>query len=1121
MKQTASGGDDAWDTNRYLNIWVCDFTSPVGNLDGYSSFPSEAGSGTDGIVITPEYFGTYPPGSNSQGSLGRTAVHEIGHWLNLLHPFHGAVDPSFCGDDLVPDVPNTITPSTGSGWGVPANSCDPSNKRMSMNYMDYMMDVAKIMFTDGQKLRAHALFSPGGVRALIVNQALNAANPPTIASLASLLPAVCQGTATAVTLTAALSPAVTDATYTLYAGTTNLGPALSSSAPSWSHTPLTTTTYQVYVTRPNGCTYTAQTQVQVTPPPVVTLTYSPSTFCAGDPVEVTATVFPGATYTLYDLTNSITYPQTSTPIWPVFPLGATTYQVVVQLDASSICSSTTANLTLQPQVVSSLPGGPYVVFNNSGQVLTGTGTPNNNPGLGTGIWTGPTGGFPIMPSGTIGGYAQLNPATGALPANIEPGTYSVCYTYTSPQGCVAPQVCTQLEVLPYACELKTGPKPDFTWEPDLGTTTKTLDADIIGHPYTFPAGVYHVTCPVALVHGDFISPPGTVFLFEAGTSLTLVDEGRLTAYKTRFTAACDQMWTGIQVKASSRGLYLGEDGYDLDSPLPSPEPYGTGPQHGEVSHAVSGVLWVDPSLTPVRLVSTHFFNNLIGLQAGTYPQNVDPYVHPQAGIVGCVFDTDPQFFKKTTPGGQLFADWLPLAHLALDGWSYADPTTSPMPLDGNLFSNALLGIVSAYNVDPFTLTLGRKNRFEENRVMGLAVPTLTQSLDLGGSTQFVLPAATAVAPPSARLRTELEAAMHTNGAWLPASQTTAWGAWIGDAINGPPALAPVTTVSGASFEAAPGTPAFGNGSYPRIGLEIERVGQAYRIENCSFTKLRIGLRLGLEFPGENSVVAGSEFINCRQGIAVRNTYPATTPAFPAPIFWPRCNTFSRSNVSGNNWGIIIEPSTYVGAPLPKFDSYDARNLAMMDNTVAMKNIFLGSAPQGSFYLFLANLTTGTALYTAYLTKTNCLSCTVQLQGDFLSQNISNFLVIPEQGPAAITAYDPTVHSCSNEPQSFNTGFQRLGSGIKVVPATATAYIAQSYPNPTTNEAEISYSIPHTQSAELVIRELMRGSIVRKHPVNVHDQRIVVSVSDLEAGVYTYSIVADGVIIGTRKLVVSR
>jgi len=83
IKYTSQGGKKAWPTSKYLNIWVCDLGFPY---LGYAQFPSEYSlkPDTDGIVVENNAFGRI--GNLSSGyDKGRTATHEVGHWLNLRH----------------------------------------------------------------------------------------------------------------------------------------------------------------------------------------------------------------------------------------------------------------------------------------------------------------------------------------------------------------------------------------------------------------------------------------------------------------------------------------------------------------------------------------------------------------------------------------------------------------------------------------------------------------------------------------------------------------------------------------------------------------------------------------------------------------------------------------------------------------------------------------------------------------------------------------------------------------------------------------------------------------------------------------------------------------------------
>src|SRR5262249_47526465 len=80
VKSSKTGGADAWPARKYLNLWVC---SLGGGLLGYAQFPGGPAK-TDGVVILNRAFGTKGI-ATAPFNLGRTAVHELAHWLNLRH----------------------------------------------------------------------------------------------------------------------------------------------------------------------------------------------------------------------------------------------------------------------------------------------------------------------------------------------------------------------------------------------------------------------------------------------------------------------------------------------------------------------------------------------------------------------------------------------------------------------------------------------------------------------------------------------------------------------------------------------------------------------------------------------------------------------------------------------------------------------------------------------------------------------------------------------------------------------------------------------------------------------------------------------------------------------------
>ena len=150
VKHAATGGADAWPRDKYLNIWVCQLGN---NLLGYAQFPG-GNAATDGVVILHSAFGTTGTAA-APFNLGRSATHEIGHWLNLRHIWGD--DGGGCnGDDFIADTPNQADHNFGKP-AFPHISChnDP-NGDMFMNYMDYTDDDSMFMFTAGQVERVQA-----------------------------------------------------------------------------------------------------------------------------------------------------------------------------------------------------------------------------------------------------------------------------------------------------------------------------------------------------------------------------------------------------------------------------------------------------------------------------------------------------------------------------------------------------------------------------------------------------------------------------------------------------------------------------------------------------------------------------------------------------------------------------------------------------------------------------------------------------------------------------------------------------------------------------------------------------------------------------------------------------
>jgi hypothetical protein len=146
-----------WDPDRYLNI----YTNNTAYL-GYAYSPEgSAGQYWDGVVITYTAFGRnspFPPYDQ-----GRTATHEIGHYVGLYHVFEPWADPAEpnpVGEGCPSGVPDCYSdngdlicdtnPEAYETYGCPVGQETCGSLDNIRNYLDYTNDTCMWEFTPEQ-----------------------------------------------------------------------------------------------------------------------------------------------------------------------------------------------------------------------------------------------------------------------------------------------------------------------------------------------------------------------------------------------------------------------------------------------------------------------------------------------------------------------------------------------------------------------------------------------------------------------------------------------------------------------------------------------------------------------------------------------------------------------------------------------------------------------------------------------------------------------------------------------------------------------------------------------------------------------------------------------------------
>lgn len=164
--ETALKPSTIWDRTKYLNIWSIRMGGALssGGTLAYATLPFATNNQTDGVIARYTTIGTTGPLLPNY-TLGRTIVHEVGHWLGLFHIWgndNGTCDNGanqFPTSDFIDDTPDQADMYFGCPT-YPQNSCGVSN--MFMNHMDYTDDDCRHLFSADQGERMYGVLTQGG-----------------------------------------------------------------------------------------------------------------------------------------------------------------------------------------------------------------------------------------------------------------------------------------------------------------------------------------------------------------------------------------------------------------------------------------------------------------------------------------------------------------------------------------------------------------------------------------------------------------------------------------------------------------------------------------------------------------------------------------------------------------------------------------------------------------------------------------------------------------------------------------------------------------------------------------------------------------------------------------------
>ena len=286
-----------WNITKYFNIWVSDISSSSGLL-GYATFPPFANltglnvgangtAQTDGVWCWGRAFGSvgsFPGGSYAGGyNRGRTATHEVGHWLGLRHIWGDGT----CATDYCPDTP----PASGQNFGNPnyphkTTNCNGNspNGEMFMNFMDYTNDPIKYMFTPDQAIRIQTAMQSSPYRNQLSTHNLCSLSETPAVAIFNIPAAACENALVTFTNTSGGNPVPN---YTWSAnGSPQINPNVNANLVTMSFS--AAGVYTISLSADNGTLSVFSKTITIHPAPQLSFIGASSVVCLNDEVVVLA-----------------------------------------------------------------------------------------------------------------------------------------------------------------------------------------------------------------------------------------------------------------------------------------------------------------------------------------------------------------------------------------------------------------------------------------------------------------------------------------------------------------------------------------------------------------------------------------------------------------------------------------------------------------------------------------------------------------------------------------------------------------------------------------------------------------------------------------------------------------